>query len=60
MRIVISAKKSRDGPDTDLAGYPTNLKAGYRISGKARYGVPDIRLDILLDIRLNIKITCEI
>jgi hypothetical protein len=24
---------TRDAPDTDLAGYPANLKAVYRISG---------------------------
>jgi hypothetical protein len=23
----------RDAPDSDLSGYPANLKAGYRISG---------------------------
>jgi hypothetical protein len=23
---------NRDAPDTDLAGYPANLKAGYRIT----------------------------
>jgi hypothetical protein len=33
-----------DAPDTDLAaGYPANLKAGYRISGAGR--IPDIRPD---------------
>jgi hypothetical protein len=26
-----------DAPDTDLAGYLANLKAGYRISGEAGY-----------------------
>jgi hypothetical protein len=30
---------TRDAPDTELAGYPVNLKAGYRISGKAGYPV---------------------
>jgi hypothetical protein len=29
----------RDAPDTVLAGYPANPKAGYRISGKGR--IPD-------------------
>jgi hypothetical protein len=24
----------RDAPNTDLAGYPANLKAGYRLSGQ--------------------------
>jgi hypothetical protein len=36
--------KIRDAPDTDFAGYPAKLKAGYRISGAGR--VPDIRPDI--------------
>ena len=27
----------RDAPDTDFAGYPAILKAGYRISGGAGY-----------------------
>jgi hypothetical protein len=26
-------------PDTDFAGYPANLKAGYRISGGAGYRI---------------------
>jgi hypothetical protein len=26
--------KTRDAPDTVLAGYPANLKTGYRISGR--------------------------
>jgi hypothetical protein len=35
----------RDAPDTVFAGYPANPKAGYRISGKGRIPVPDIRPD---------------
>jgi hypothetical protein len=36
-----------DAPDTVLAGYPANPKAGYRISVKDR--IPDIRPDTWLD-----------
>jgi hypothetical protein len=32
---------TRVAPDTDFAGYPVNLKAGYRISGAGR--LTDIR-----------------
>jgi hypothetical protein len=35
----------RNAPDTDLAGYPTHLKAGNRMSGAGR--IPDIRPDFL-------------
>jgi hypothetical protein len=35
----------RDAPDTVLAGYPANIKDGYRISGQIS-GIPDIRLNI--------------
>jgi hypothetical protein len=43
----------RDAPDTgtDFAGYPANLKAGYRISGAGR--IPDIRPDFQLNIQIS-------
>jgi hypothetical protein len=28
---------NRDAPDTDFAGYPANVKAGYRVSGAFEY-----------------------
>jgi hypothetical protein len=34
----------RDAPDNDFAGYPANLKAGYRISGAAIR--PDFQLNV--------------
>jgi hypothetical protein len=40
-----SSLKCRNAPDTVFAGYPANLKAGYRISVKGR--IPDIRPDTL-------------
>jgi hypothetical protein len=33
---------TRDAPDTDLVGYPANLKARYQISGKARYSARSV------------------
>jgi hypothetical protein len=38
----------RDVPDTDLAGYLANPKAGYRISGGGR--ISDIRPGFMLNI----------
>jgi hypothetical protein len=40
--------------DTDFAGYPANLKAGYRISGAGR--IPDIRPEFQLDIQTSFEI----
>jgi hypothetical protein len=34
LHVILEAVTIRDAPDTDLAGYPANLKAGYRISGR--------------------------
>jgi hypothetical protein len=45
-------------PDIRPAGYPANLKAGYRISGKGR--IPDIRPDIRLDTWLDNNMFGEI
>jgi hypothetical protein len=39
--------KNRDAPDTVFAGYPSNPKAGYWISGKG--WIPDIRPDTWLE-----------
>jgi hypothetical protein len=47
-------EKTRDAPDTDFAGYPANLKAGYRISGAGQ--IPDIRPDFQLSIQISSKI----
>jgi hypothetical protein len=40
-----------DAPNTDLAGYPALLKAGYRISGGGR--IPDIWLNFPLNIQMS-------
>jgi hypothetical protein len=44
-------------PDIRLAGYPANPKSGYRISGKGRIPVPDIRPDTWLDNYMSGKIS---
>jgi hypothetical protein len=48
----------RDAPATDFAGYPANLKAGYRISGAGR--IPDIKLDFQLHTKMSSKIVKDI
>jgi hypothetical protein len=43
----------RNAPYTDLAGYPVNLKAGYRISSAD--WKPDIQPDFQLSIQMSRK-----
>jgi hypothetical protein len=49
-------------PDIRLAGYPANLKAGYRISGRisGKGRIPDIRPDIRPDTWLDTNIFGQI
>jgi hypothetical protein len=55
-QIIISC---RDAPDTDLAGYPANLKTGYRISGRisgqisGEAGEADFRLNTKINSKIN-------
>jgi hypothetical protein len=49
---------SDTGTGTDLAGYPANLKAGYRISGRMS---DESRIpDIWPDFQLNMQMTSQI
>jgi hypothetical protein len=56
--LNIINKAIRITPDTDFAGYPAYLKAGYRIPGRISSAgwIPDIQLDFQLFIQMYSKI----